>query len=57
MDGLFYETYNRLSTVGVCDGAGGMECRRVYREWLKAGKPQDIEAFIKWRANIGPQEE
>lgn len=49
----FMRVYHRLSQQGWCDGEGGMESRRVYREWVEAGCPP-LKAFIRWRANIGP---
>lgn len=49
----FMRVYHRLSQQGWCDGEGGMESRRVYLEWVEAGCPP-LEAFIRWRANIGP---
>lgn len=50
-DSEFYRTYDRLSDSGICDGAGGMEYRRVYMEWVEAGSPKNIAAFIKRGAN------
>jgi hypothetical protein len=51
----FQETWERLAEQGKCDGFGGMEYRRVRKEWAAAGKPADVEAFIIERANIGPE--
>ncbi len=51
----FRRAWNRLADFGTCDGWGGMECLRVWDEWLEAGLPPDVEAFIAERANIGPE--
>jgi hypothetical protein len=53
----FDREYHRLSELGACDAVFGCEHGRVKREWNAAGQPKDIEAFIRWRANIGPYEE
>ncbi len=53
-DARFHAAYRRLALEGRCDGVGGMECRRVFREWRNAGMPPDIDAFIIDRANVGP---
>ena len=50
----FVEAYRSLSEDGWCDGYGGMESRRVYRKWVEAGQPENVEAFISERANIAP---
>ena len=39
---------------GLCDGEGGMEHRRVVREWVEAGRPLPAAAFIVQRASAGP---
>ncbi len=46
----FYHTYNRLAMIGVCDSAGGMEYRRVRKQWEDAGKPPNVVKFIKANA-------
>lgn len=51
----FLETYQILSLEGWCDGAGGCEYRRVRAEWEAAGRPRQIAAFIRWRANTRPE--
>lgn len=51
---LFRETYKRLAAVGACDEPGGVEYHRVRQEWIAAGRPKDIEEFIRRRANIAP---
>jgi hypothetical protein len=50
----FDREYQRLSELGVCDVVFGSEHLRVKHEWVIAGQPEDIEAFIRRRANIGP---
>jgi hypothetical protein len=52
---VFRRAYRKLARVGRCDGYGGMECRRVRREWLSAGAPADVETFIADRANQTPR--
>lgn len=47
----FYDAYDRLSEEGKCDSPGGMEYTRVRDEWVRAGRPADIESFIIRRAN------
>lgn len=53
-DRTFKKWWIALSHRGLCDAAGGAEYRRVYAEWLKAGRPKEIRAFIVDRANLGP---
>ncbi len=53
----FRDSYARLSESGLCDVPGGMEYRRVRKEWSIAGYPQDVDQFIRWRANDSPAEE
>ena len=53
----FDRTYQRLSELGACDAVFGREHARVWREWVDAGRPADIEAFIRARANVGPDTE
>ena len=55
--GHFNEVWSRLSDQGVCDGDEGAEHRRVKSEWVRSGKPADIEAFIRRRANVGPDDD
>ncbi len=50
----FWAAYKRLSESGKCDCEGGMECRRVFREWKEAGCPEDLDAFIYVAANTMP---
>jgi hypothetical protein len=50
----FWAAYEQLSASGWCDGAGGAEYDRVREEWEKAGRPEDVDAFIRRRANVGP---
>ena len=52
---LFILTYRRLAKSGRCDSVGGMECKRVYREWCAVGCPTDgLDEYIVSRANVGP---
>lgn len=51
---LFDALWVALSEQGACDALGGREYLRVRAEWLFAGAPPSIEAFIRRRANIGP---
>jgi len=44
-------TYGRLNEKGLCDAPGGTEHFRIAREWDRAGRPDDIEAFVIERAN------
>jgi len=53
----FDREYHRLSELGACDAVFGGEHARVKREWNVADQPKDIEAFIRQRANIGPDDE
>ena len=53
----FRQAYTRLAEDGYCDEPGGMEYRRVREEWVYGGASQDVDGFIRWRANIGPFEE
>lgn len=52
--GRFWRVYYRLMMRGYCDSPGGMEYRRVKREWRAAGRPRPIADFIKRAANRGP---
>jgi hypothetical protein len=47
----FHEAYYRLSEQGKCDI---MEHCRVFEEWMRLGRPADIDGFIIARANVGP---
>lgn len=49
---LFDALWERLAAEGGCDGRGGMEYRRVRREWEEAGRPEPILPFIRRRANL-----
>lgn len=50
-DKRFAEAYDRLAEDGVCDSWGGLESDRVFRQWLAAGKPDEIDGFIRQHAN------
>jgi hypothetical protein len=39
---------------GWCDDRPGAEYRRVKSEWIAAGKPANVTAFIRLRANFAP---
>ncbi len=54
-DPAFWDAYARLEAEGACDSPGGMEYQRVYREWLDANCPGDVDTFIRQRANVGPR--
>jgi len=40
------------AALGYCDGSDGAEYRRVYSEWIAAGKPMPCGPFIRRRANV-----
>lgn len=49
------DTYAELERGGYCDSPGGMECARVYAEFIAAGSPLiDAREFIVKRANALP---
>lgn len=48
---LFNATWRELATWTVCDEFGGAEYRRVLEEYIAAGCPVDVEAFIREAAN------
>lgn len=50
----FWDAYERLAEQGTCDSPGGMEYRRVFKEWQAFGRPADIESFIAVSANWHP---
>jgi hypothetical protein len=52
---VFDQVHRTLADQGRCDETGGMEYRRVRREWFDAGCPADVEVFISDRANAGPE--
>lgn len=47
----FRAVYESLSFEDRCDSRNGMEYQRVLRDWVEAGKPSDMGAFIHQRAN------
>lgn len=56
--------YDAMAYFGICDGAGGEEHARVWREFVEFGPESsaltafdDMVNFIKWRANITSAEE
>lgn len=52
----FIYVYKLLADQGKADEPGGAEFRRVFVEWMEAGKP-DGENFITERANAIPKEQ
>lgn len=52
----FRRIWARLEEDGHCDSIDGMQYRRVSREWFCGAclRDDDVEGFIKWRANMGP---
>lgn len=46
-DPQFETTYRRLEAECLVDGWGGSQCRRLYEEWRAAGRPADVESFIR----------
>jgi len=51
----FYAAWKRCARLSQCDAWGGAECRRVYREWIAAGRPALVVSFIRRRANVGSE--
>jgi len=51
---VFNRVWKRLARVGQCDAWGGDEYRRVYAEWVAAGRPVTIAPFIRANANRPP---
>lgn len=49
----FIEVWKELSKQGMCDDAYGKEFFRVFREWLRQGKPKPLTTFIITNANKG----
>src|ERR1700722_15035968 len=47
----FDSAYAALSCEGACDCPGSSEWERVRAEWVLAGSPGNIEAFIRHHAN------
>ena len=48
----FARAWHALERLGMCDGAGGMEYRRVLKEWRQIGRAASMLAFIRRRANL-----
>jgi hypothetical protein len=53
-DQRFDEIHEALASVGVCDGTGGCEYTRVKQQWLDAGRPSNVAAFIEHYSNLLP---
>jgi hypothetical protein len=51
-DAVFRVLYRVMSPEGKCDAVGGMEYKRVQREWIAAGRRSGLEQFIHTRANM-----
>lgn len=47
----FFTAYFNLSIEGACDLPSSTEQERILAEWVEAGKPQDVEVFIRISAN------
>lgn len=52
----FRREWKDAALAGSCDAEGGAEWARVSREYVAAGCPADIRAFILTRANISSDE-
>jgi hypothetical protein len=50
----FRNCWHSLSAIGVCDGVDGAEYTRVFGEWISYDGDDGATAFIRRRANIGP---
>lgn len=50
-DKEFDRLWRELAEIGRCDSLGSMEYRRVFAEWIDAGRPEPIVPFIVTRAN------
>jgi len=50
----FYASWKLCAALGQCDAWHTAESKRIYREWIAAGKPARIMAFIRGRANSVP---
>lgn len=50
-DAVVTEAYERLAPLGQCDALGSAEYVRVRDEWVEAGRPPDVDAFVRRRAN------
>jgi hypothetical protein len=51
MNPRFKRAWVGLSKISQCDALGSMECRRVYAEWVAAGRPASVYTFIRDHAN------
>lgn len=50
-DLTFRAVWRYLADSGLCDGIDGAEYRRVASAWNSAGRPSDVEVFIRSVAN------
>ncbi len=50
----FDTMWRKAEERGLCDTLGGQQYRRVFLEWILAGRPQWLIAFICRRANCQP---
>jgi hypothetical protein len=51
----FWRAWRQLERRGACDSWGGAECLRIYRVWLRAGRPWPVKEFIAKKANISSE--
>lgn len=42
----FYRVWCELALSGQVDEWGGMQCNRVFREWMSCGQPSPVRQFI-----------
>ena len=47
----FARVWRRLAKTGACDALGGAEYRRLYRVWVRRGRPRPIRRWIVSMAN------
>jgi len=50
----FIRAYQSTAKRGQSDEVGGCEYERVLQEWIDAGKPAGIKAFVREAANRPP---
>lgn len=49
---VFDRVWAGLAQQGACEGSDSAEHVRVRNEWLAAGRPSDVAAFIRQRASL-----
>lgn len=52
---VFIRTWKQLARYYLVDEWGAAECRRVFDEWHRAGRPLPCREFILRRANAKPE--